>query len=133
MRYICFYSRGKMNREEAAEGILALGTGSVLIKGGHVEGGTCSDYWTDGKQSLWLSSPRIETTATHGTGCILSSAIASAIALGQELPEAIISAKTFLNQSLKTPAGIGDGHGPMRIEPFRNDPEDRPTLTARTL
>jgi hydroxymethylpyrimidine kinase/phosphomethylpyrimidine kinase/thiamine-phosphate diphosphorylase len=114
--------------EEAAERILALGVGSVLIKGGHADGGDCRDYWTDGRQSRWLSSPRIETTATHGTGCILSSAIASAVALGQDVPEAVATAKTFLNQCLKSPANLGGGHGPMRIEPFRNDPQDRPVI-----
>ena len=114
--------------EDAACGILELGAGSVLIKGGHADGAVCRDYWTDGKQAFWLSSPRIETSATHGTGCILSAAIAAAVALGQKIPEAVTTAKTFLNQCLKTPAGIGAGHGPMRIEPFRNEPEDYPRV-----
>lgn len=114
--------------EEAAERILELGVASVLIKGGHAKGDDCRDYWTDGIQSMWLSSPRIDTRSTHGTGCILSSAIASALALGQSIPESIIIAKTFLNQCLKSPTNVGDGHGPMRIEPFRNDPQNRPTL-----
>jgi hydroxymethylpyrimidine kinase/phosphomethylpyrimidine kinase len=115
---------------EAADQILETGVESVLIKGGHAAGTECRDYWTDGKQALWLSSPRIETSATHGTGCILSSAIASAVALGQTVPNAIITAKTFLNQCLKTPAQVGAGHGPMRIQPFRDDPEDRPTVVV---
>lgn len=114
--------------ETAAEKILRLGVGSVLIKGGHAAGGTCRDYWTNGERSMWLSSPRVETPATHGTGCILASAIAAAIALGQDIPEAVVTAKTFLNQCLKSPAGIGAGHGPMRIELFRNDPQDRPEV-----
>lgn len=114
--------------EEAAARLLETGAQSVLIKGGHAEGNECSDYWTDGTQSLWLSSPRIETPATHGTGCILSAALASALALGQSIPEAVVNAKTFLNQCLRSPAGIGSGHGPMMIMPFRNDPNDRPTI-----
>jgi len=122
--------KGFRKEEAAAEKILELGVGSVLIKGGHAEGNVCRDYWTDGMQSLWLSSPRIETSATHGTGCILSSAIASALALGQEIPEAVATAKTFLNQCLKSPAHIGAGHGPMRIAPFRNDPQDRPVVVV---
>jgi len=114
--------------ENAAERILELGVSSVLIKGGHAEGDECRDYWTDGKDSLWISSPRIETAATHGTGCILSSSIASAIALGQDIPSAVITAKTFLNQCLKKPANLGSGPGPMIIEPFRNAPSDRPIV-----
>lgn len=105
--------------EEAAKRILSMGVGSVLIKGGHATSNACRDYWTDGTQAHWLSSPRINTRATHGTGCILSSAIASAIALGQKTPEAIATAKTFLNQCLKNPANVGNGHGPMRIEPVK--------------
>ncbi|MEN8254207.1 MAG: bifunctional hydroxymethylpyrimidine kinase/phosphomethylpyrimidine kinase [Verrucomicrobiota bacterium] len=122
--------QGFQTVEAAAERVLEMGVGSVLIKGGHAEGGECRDYWTDGRQSMWLSSPRIETAATHGTGCILSSAIASAIALGQEIPKAIVIAKTFLNQCLKTPANLGAGHGPMMIEPFRDDPQDRPDVVV---
>lgn len=114
--------------EEAAERILEKGVGSVLIKGGHAEDADCRDYWTDGMDSMWLSSPRIDTKDTHGTGCILSSAIASAIALGQSTPEAVITAKTFLNQCLKSPTHIGAGHGPMLLRPFENREEDRPTV-----
>jgi hydroxymethylpyrimidine kinase/phosphomethylpyrimidine kinase len=114
--------------EMAAEQLLELGVRSVLLKGGHAEGHECRDYWTDGKQSFWLSSPRVQTRATHGTGCILSAAIASSIALGKTLPDAVIDAKTFLNQCLRSPARIGHGHGPMRIERFENHPQDRPTI-----
>lgn len=116
--------------EESALRILELGVGSVLIKGGHAQGNECRDYWTNGTQSLWLSSPRIDTRSTHGTGCILSTAIASAMARGQPIPEALATAKTFLNQCLKSPANIGSGPGPMRIEPFRNDPKDRPLIVG---
>lgn len=114
--------------EEAADEILGMGVGSVLIKGGHAEGDACADYWTNGTKSSWFSSPRIETQSTHGTGCILSAAIAAAIALGQDIPAALATAKTFLNQCLKSPAKVGAGHGAMRIGPFRNGPADRPTI-----
>lgn len=114
--------------EVAAEKLLARGARSVLIKGGHAAAEACRDYWTDGTQALWLSSPRIETRASHGTGCILSTAIASALALGQALPEAVISAKTYLNQCLRSPVNVGEGFGPMRICPFSDAPEDRPDI-----
>ena len=114
--------------EEAAERILELGVKSVLIKGGHSENSRCTDFWTDGTRSIRLSSPRIETRHTHGTGCILASALASALALGQEIPEAVATAKTFLNQCLKSPAYVGAGHGPMLIKSFRNEREDHPTI-----
>ncbi len=114
--------------EHAASHLLATGVRSVLIKGGHAEGNESRDFWTDGSQSFWLSSPRIETRATHGTGCILSAALASAIALGRSIPEAVVTAKTFLNQCLRAPAGVGSGPGPMMATAFRNDPQDHPTI-----
>ncbi len=114
--------------EQAAERLLESGVQSVMIKGGHANGDECRDYWTDGKQSVWLISPRIDTRSTHGTGCILSSAIASSLALGQSMLESVVTAKTFLNQCLKSPANLGCGHGPMRIEPFQNREEDRPVI-----
>jgi len=114
--------------EDAATQLLEKGIQSVLIKGGHAEGSECRDYWTDGTQSFWLSSPRIETRATHGTGCMLSAAITSAVALGQSIPAAVVTAKTFLNQCLRAPANLGSGHGPAMISAFRNDPQDRPTI-----
>ena len=119
--------------EDAAESLLAMGVKSVLIKGGHTEEHDCRDYWTDGTQALWLSSPRVHTDASHGTGCILSSAIASAMALGQSVQEAIITAKTYMNQCLHAPAGIGSGHGPMRIEPFLDRPADQPRVAGHPV
>ena len=114
--------------EEAAERVLEKGVCSVLITGGHAGDEECRDYWTDGNRSMWLSSPRIDTEETHGTGCILSSAIASAIAIGQDIPEAVITAKTFLNQCLKYPANVGTGPGPMLITSFKNREADRPGI-----
>ena len=105
---------------EAAARLLETGAASVLLKGGHAAGAECTDYWTDGKQALWLSSARLATKDTHGTGCILSAAIASALALGQEMPAAVATAKTYLNQCLKNPAGVCGGPGPMMATPFRN-------------
>ncbi len=114
--------------EDAADQFLGKGAQSVLIKGGHAEGNVCRDYWTDGTQAMWLSSPRISSRASHGTGCILSSAIAAGLANGQSVQQAIVDAKTFLNQCLRSPANVGRGVGPMQIRPFLNAAEDRPSL-----
>ena len=123
----------RMKVRDAAMRLLETGVQSVLIKGGHDEGGECRDYWTDGTQAMWLSSPRIESPATHGTGCILSSSIAAGIALGKTLPEAVIDAKTFLNQCLDAPAYLGRGRGPMQIEPFLNRSKDRPRVIPEAI
>ena len=114
--------------ESMAAELLKRGVASVLIKGGHAGGDTSRDYWTDGEEAFWLSSPRIHTTATHGTGCILSAAITAGIARGDPLPTALIHAKTFLNQSLKKPLSTAPGHPPMQLTPFRDHPDDRPEI-----
>ncbi|NNJ71322.1 MAG: hydroxymethylpyrimidine/phosphomethylpyrimidine kinase, partial [Kiritimatiellales bacterium] len=114
--------------EKAAALILETGVRSVLIKGGHAEGNTSSDFWTDGENSMWLSSPRLDTNETHGTGCILAAAIASALANGQDISEAVVTAKTFLNQCIGNPANVGAGPGPVLVKPFCNLERDRPNV-----
>lgn len=99
--------------ETAAKAILNLGVKSVLIKGGHAAGPVCRDYWTDGKEEAWFESKRIDTTATHGTGCVLSSAIASFYALGDPIPVAIKKAKSLLSAKLASAPQLGCGHGPF--------------------
>ncbi|MDO5116209.1 MAG: bifunctional hydroxymethylpyrimidine kinase/phosphomethylpyrimidine kinase [Synergistaceae bacterium] len=95
----------------AAHEIAKLGCGAVLVKGGHLAGGP--ELITDvllleGKISL-LQDRRIETTANHGTGCTLSSAIAAELAAGQGLEEAVIRARKYLRSGLLY--GVTAGHG----------------------
>lgn len=103
----------KLNTEAAAAELLQLGVKSVLIKGGHSDGSICRDYWTDGSAEEWFEAPRIETRATHGTGCVLSSAIATFVALGDSIPAAIEKAKAVLTKKLQTADELGAGHGPF--------------------
>ena len=103
----------KLDAEAAAKELLKLGVKSVLIKGGHSDGNLCRDYWTNGIEERWFESPRIETRATHGTGCVLSSAIASFIALGDSIPTAIEKAKALLTRKLEAAPELGSGHGPF--------------------
>jgi hydroxymethylpyrimidine kinase/phosphomethylpyrimidine kinase len=116
------------DKGDAADKLIDMGVQSALIKGGHADAENCTDFWTNGSDILKLTSPRIDSRHTHGTGCILASAIASAIANGQEAAEAVITAKSFLNQCLRNPANIGSGHGPMMIDPFCNDSADQPNI-----
>ncbi len=90
---------------------------SVLLKAGHLENETLTDYFYDyrNKRSLALTSPRCDTKNTHGTGCTLSSAIASMLAKGYEIEEAIQKAKDYLAEAIVAgaPYEIGHGHGPV--------------------
>ena len=115
--------------EAAAEKALALGVREMLMKGGH--GGTdrASDYWTNGREHAWLSSPRIHTHSSHGTGCVLSSAIAAARARGCKPLESTILAKAYLNQMLRQAPGLGRGCGPLAFHPWERAEEDLPMLS----
>ena len=114
--------------EAAAEELLAMGPASVLIKGGHAEGALSADYWTDGASRCWISSPRQEVTHTHGTGCVLSSAIAAGRALGLPPLDAVVLAKAYLNQALRTGGGVGEGQGLLGFGPYPSSPQDLPWL-----
>ncbi|HZP95920.1 MAG TPA: bifunctional hydroxymethylpyrimidine kinase/phosphomethylpyrimidine kinase [Candidatus Limnocylindria bacterium] len=97
---------------EAARALLGLGPRAVVLKGGHREG-DATDLFVDVAREEWLPARRIETRATHGTGCTFSAAIAARIALGDEALEAVRAAKAFLTGALAHATPIGAGHGPV--------------------
>lgn len=115
---------------KAADVLLGKGTHSVLVKGGHREGALALDYWSDGKNHAWLSSPRIETRNQHGTGCTLSAAIAALIAQGYPDLEAVIIGKAYVNQGLHLATPIGAGRGPLFHGGWPGRPEYLPALLA---
>ncbi|MEK4229799.1 bifunctional hydroxymethylpyrimidine kinase/phosphomethylpyrimidine kinase [Solibacillus sp. FSL H8-0538] len=98
---------------QAAQQILAMGVGCVVMKGGHLSGDYAIDtvFFADGKQ-LAIQSKRIETNQTHGTGCTFSAAITAFLGQGMMLREAIIEAKKFVQLAIANPLNIGHGHGP---------------------
>jgi hydroxymethylpyrimidine/phosphomethylpyrimidine kinase len=100
----------------AAAELLARGARAVLLKGGHLAGGTVMDLLLLAHgEPLWMQAPRIDTANTHGTGCTLSSAIAAHLALGADLPEAVQKAREFVRQALLAGAAVktGQGSGPL--------------------
>jgi hydroxymethylpyrimidine/phosphomethylpyrimidine kinase len=111
--------------KEAAEQLLALGPKAVLIKGGHLEGEPKElvDYliWHDRKDDVPVifhkefKHPRIPTSNTHGTGCSLSSAIATYLADQHDLSHSVAKAISFVSAAIE--AGqrldIGKGPGPL--------------------
>ncbi|MEM7390896.1 MAG: bifunctional hydroxymethylpyrimidine kinase/phosphomethylpyrimidine kinase [Verrucomicrobiota bacterium] len=116
--------------EKAGEQLLMWGAQSVLIKGGHLDNPSFSqDYWTNGIEKAWLTSPRIDTENTHGTGCVLSSAIASATALGYHLLDALVIAKTYLNQALRHGYAPGQGKGVLAHPGWPESADDLPWIT----
>ncbi len=86
---------------------------AVLIKGGHAEGPHITDRLvTDIGETRW-TNPRIESRHAHGTGCTLASGIATGLAQGMTLADAIERAIAFVRAALAQAPGLGTGHGPM--------------------
>jgi hydroxymethylpyrimidine/phosphomethylpyrimidine kinase len=97
--------------EKAAEIIYRMGCPQVLIKGGHGRGDAV-DLLYGGRDFFRFSAPRIPTKNTHGTGCTFSSAIASNLALGFPLKEAVERAKRYVTTAIEHALSLGKGHGP---------------------
>ena len=97
---------------EAARRIHAMGPKAVLIKGGHRQSQGAIDILYDGSTFTPYTAPRIHTKNTHGTGCTLSSAIASNLALGHSLDKAVQLAKDYVTCAISHALPLGKGCGP---------------------
>lgn len=98
--------------QDAARAIAALGPRTVVVKGGHW-GDDATDVFFDGQSLVQISTPRIATTSTHGTGCTFSAAITAGLAHGLTLVEAVRQAKGFVEQAMRSAFPLGQGHGPL--------------------
>ncbi len=98
----------------AGEELLRLGCGAVLVKGGHLPGDTVTDVLITaaGSSRVW-ESPRIASRHTHGTGCTLASAIATGLAQGLMVEDAVDRARDYVQRAIATAPGFGRGHGPL--------------------
>lgn len=92
---------------------------NVLIKGGHLQGNDMTDILLDENGKIEMFSlQKIEANNTHGTGCTLSSAICSYLALGQSMKEAVNSAKNYVHSAIKEASNINLGHGHGSLNHF---------------
>jgi hydroxymethylpyrimidine/phosphomethylpyrimidine kinase len=71
------------------------------------------DLLTDGSEEHWLRAPRHDNRHTHGTGCTLASAIASQLAMGRSVPEAVTEAKAYVTGAIAAGFALGKGIGPV--------------------
>ncbi len=103
--------------QRQAKEMLKLGCRGVLIKGGHLEGGRmCDVLQTVGEEAPHLfAAPKVDSRNTHGTGCTLSSAIATYLALGETVTDAVEKAKQYVYKGIEAGKDvcIGHGHGPL--------------------
>ena len=100
--------------KRAAEELLKLGCAAVLLKGGHGTGDVLTDVLisNDGAP-LTISTPRIATTNTHGTGCTFASAIATGLAQKQSLNDSVHRAHAYVQAAIRNAPQFGKGNGPL--------------------
>lgn len=122
----------EMDIRDAADVMRSMGARNILIKGGHLPVGavrmsdadvgrpvrTARDLLIIGDQMIAFDAEFYETTATHGTGCTLSAAIAANLALGESMIDAVRISKDFVNAAIRTAPMIGKGHSPINIRPI---------------
>lgn len=108
---------GEKDFDDIARKLSNNGEVSVFLKAGHLDGDDLVDYFYNAEDDsiTRLSSIRVRTRNTHGTGCTLSSAFAAALAKGKGLTESAESAKQYIEQAIISGADyeIGGGHGPV--------------------
>jgi hydroxymethylpyrimidine/phosphomethylpyrimidine kinase len=98
----------------AAEKIGDLGASAVLVKGGHAEGDRIVDIlWRKDGDIEGFEGSRIPSQNNHGTGCSLASAIATGIAQGMGLSDAVARARAFVREAIRTAPDFGKGNGPL--------------------
>jgi hydroxymethylpyrimidine/phosphomethylpyrimidine kinase len=97
---------------DVARVIARFGPRWVLVKGGHLAGDPV-DLLFDGTRTWRYAGERIATPHTHGTGCTLASAIASYLALGAEVPQAVTQARDYVTGAIRAGFPLGAGIGPV--------------------
>jgi hydroxymethylpyrimidine/phosphomethylpyrimidine kinase len=99
----------------AADMLRDMGASAVLVKGGHVVGGTVTDVLVDGTGVHRFTATRLANPSTHGTGCTLASAIATGLAQGLTLHDAVVAARAFVREAIADGLTLGRGTGPVGI------------------
>jgi hydroxymethylpyrimidine/phosphomethylpyrimidine kinase len=97
----------------AASILIELGAQNVFIKGGHLDSKVVNDIFVNKKEIMVVNNSRITTTNTHGTGCTLSSAIATFFACGKNLKKSCELATKYVNHSIRSNLNYGKGQGPI--------------------
>jgi hydroxymethylpyrimidine/phosphomethylpyrimidine kinase len=100
---------------KAGDALLERGVYAALMKGGHLKGKSVVDVLVSAEGANIMSGPRLHTRHTHGTGCTLASAVAANMAIGLDLDEAVMRAREFVFDAIRTAPGFGstNGHGPL--------------------
>jgi len=103
--------------KKAARFIYKLGPRHVVIKGGHLKG-VPVDLLYDGKLFKEIEGPRVKSRNSHGTGCTFASAMATFLAKGDDVLQAVKEAKAFITMSIESGLRLGKGTGPTNPSAF---------------
>ena len=104
--------KSKEDMIRAAQDIRQWYQGDILIQGGHFED-RADDLLYHNNEKIWLECEHIDNPNTHGTGCTLSSAIASHLASGYDMITSVRKAKDYISGALKANLDLGHGSGPL--------------------
>ena len=97
----------------AANILLKFGAKNILVKGGHGKSKVMEDVLLNKKEIKIFRNKKIKTKNTHGTGCTLSSAIATFFACGKSINKSCELGIKYVNQSIRSNLNYGKGHGPI--------------------
>ena len=113
---------GIEDQKRAGAALLAQGCRAALVKGGHLAGDTINDVLVLPQSTSVFTGPRLASRHTHGTGCTLASAIATGLAQGMGLGQAVKRARDYVFEAIRSAPGLGKGHGPINhahtVRPF---------------
>jgi hydroxymethylpyrimidine/phosphomethylpyrimidine kinase len=98
--------------EEAGRRLVAAGAPAVLVKGGHLEERPATDVLVTPTGVRIFSGEHVDARHTHGTGCTYSAAIATQLAHGRSLEDAIVRAKAYVTEAIRAGLPVGQGIGP---------------------
>lgn len=118
--------------EAAAQRLLELGCGAVVITGGHLhnDSGSVTERYFDGQRSLAVSSPRQSSPHHHGSGCVFASAMAALIAQDYPVEDALVLAKAYINRGIDSAQPVGAGSGPVAHTGWPQRLEHFPAINA---
>jgi hydroxymethylpyrimidine/phosphomethylpyrimidine kinase len=117
--------------ERAGQDLVEMGADSALVKGGHVPGDAVVDTLVTDSEVTTFRHDRIDTEATHGSGCMLSSAIATHLARGDDLPTAVGSGIDLLASAVRYNVDVAEGPGAVHhLVQTRDDAARHPTSEA---
>lgn len=122
---------GINGQRRAAERLLEMGAEAVLVKGGHVPGDVIVDVLATQQGEHFFDGERIQTKATHGTGCTLASGIAAGLARGLTLTDSVALARAYLVEAIRCAPGLGQGNGPVDHGWPARDPEAFAAMFAK--